>query len=234
MVIEHMTEELLNSMYEEHHKMMDAIQNILWDENQKDKHPQYYNSYTHNFLKRNAWEILFPVPQEEWFRSLQDLNQYNKEMPWPQYAPYQYSMDVLFPPNLQASALYFGYAILEDGTVKKTCFFNWMKIVNYQVMPQGVVMDPLAKLHDISVKYYVGVPLDREDLERFISRTPGHPLENYVTRKNKEEHEKRLHDSYMESYYLQMQYEPHYLPYALQEFAKANGLPFPKDQRSDN
>lgn len=63
---------------------MDSIQDILWDENQKDKHSQYYNGSTHGFLMRHAWEILFPVTEEEWFKSLQNINQYNKEMPWPQ------------------------------------------------------------------------------------------------------------------------------------------------------
>lgn len=234
MVLEKMTAELLDSMYEEHLKLMDNIQKILWDETQKDKHSQYYNTYTHSFLREHAWEILFPVPQEEWFRNLQNLNRYASEMPWPQYAPYQYSMDVVHPPEIPASALCFGYAILEDGTVKKTCFFNWMKMVDYQAMPQGIVMDPLAKIHNIPVKYYVGVDIEKSDIESFLLRTPGHPLENYVQRKNKEEHEKRLHDSYMESYYIQIQYEPHYLPRALQEFAKKHGLPFPTDQRSDN
>lgn len=143
-------------------------------------------------------------------------------------------MDVLFPPNMAASSLYFGYAILEDGTIQKTCFFNWMKIVDYQVMPQGIVMDPLAKLHNISVKYYVGVPIEKEDLQRFISRVPGHPLENYVKRKNNEEHEKRLHDTYMQAYFLQLQYEPNYFPRKLREFAEKEGLYIPEDQRSTN
>lgn len=234
MIIEKMTSELLDSMYEKHHKLMADIQGIIWDENQKDKHSQYYNSSTHGFLKEHAWEILFPVPEEEWFRNLKNLSRYNKDMPWPQFAPYQYTMDVIYPPNMTESSLCFGYAFLEDGTVKKTCFFNWMKIVNYQVMPQGIVMDPLAKLHGISVKYYVGVPIDKEDLEHFLLRAPGHPLENYVKRKRDEEHQQRLHDSYMEAYYLQMQYEPNYLPHKLQEFAKKEGLPFPKDQKSNN
>jgi hypothetical protein len=142
--------------------------------------------------------------------------------------------DVLLPPHLTPSSLYFGYAFLEDGSIVKTCFFNWMKIVEYQEMPQGIVMDPLVKVHGISVKYYIGVSIEKQDLENFLLRMPGHPLENYVARKSKEEHEKRLHDSYMDAYYLQMLHEPHYLPHKLQEFAKKEGLPFPEDQRSDN
>lgn len=234
MMIEAMTKELLDSMYKEHEKMMNSVQEILWDENQKAKHQQYYNSHTHSFLKRHAWEILFPVPQEEWFTNLQDFNRYNSEMTWPQYAPYQYSMDVVCPPNISVYALYFGYAILEDGTVRKTAFFNWMKMVEYQEMPQGIVMDPLAKIHKIPVKYYVGVSIDNEDIRNFLSRVPGHPLENYVNKKNKKEHDERLRDSYMEAYFLQMQHEPNYLPKALREFAEREGLYFPEDQRSGN
>lgn len=123
MLLQKMSKELLDTMYEEHYALMDEIQKILWDENQKEKHSEYYNISTHDFLKRQAWEILFPVPEEEWFKSLQNLNQYNKQMPWPQYAPYQYSMNVLFPPNMTVSSLYFGYAILDDGNLKKNMLF---------------------------------------------------------------------------------------------------------------
>lgn len=233
MTLGNMTKELLDEMYKEHDALMKDIQKILWDDNQKDNHPLYYNSITHHFLYEHAWEILLPVPQEEWFTTLQNLGRYNAEMPWPQYATYQYCMDVILPPEIPASSLYFGYAILEDGSVKKTSFFGWMQMVEYQAMPQGIVMDPLAKIHNIPVKYYVGIEIDKEDIQNFIlKRAPGHPLESYVERRSKKEHEERLHKSSMESYWLQMQYEPHYLPRALQEFAKKEGLPFPEDQRS--
>lgn len=234
MLIQKMSKELLDEMYQEHYALMDKIENILWDEGQKDKHSQYYNSSTHDFLRTHAWEIIFPVSQEEWFKNLQNLNWYNKAMPWPQYAPYQYSMDVLLPPNMAVSSLYFGYAVLEDDTVQKTCFFNWHKIVDYQVMPQGIAMDPLAKLHNIPVKYYVGIPVEEIDLQNFISRIPGHPLENYVNRKSEEEHQERLYDMYMESYALQMAHEPQYFPRKLIEFANENGLYVPEGQKSKN
>lgn len=233
MVLEQMTKELLDEMYKEHHTLMDSIEQILRDDGQKEKHSLYYAADTHEFLKRQAWELLFPVTEEEWFIRLQELERYNPEMPWPQYAPYQYCMDVIHPPQISASALYFGYVILEDGTVKKTCFFNWMKMVTYQAMPQGIVMDPLAKIHNIAVKYYVGVPIEKEDIANFLLRIPGHPLENYVKRKNKKEHEDRLRETYMEAYYLQMQYEPNYFPKALRDFAKEEGLWIPEDQKSD-
>lgn len=234
MLIQKMSKELLDKMYEEHYALMDEIQNIIWDEGQKEKHSQYYDSSTHDFLRRHAWEIIFPVSQEEWFKNLQNLNWYNKAMPWPQYAPYQYSMDVLLPPNMTVSSLYFGYAVLEDGTVQRTCFFNWYKIVDYQVMPQGIAMDPLAKLHNIPVKYYVGIPIEECDLQNFIFRMPGHPLENYVKRKSEEEHKKSLYNMYMEAYVLQMTHEPQYFSRKLIEFANENGLYVPEGQKSNN
>lgn len=107
-------------------------------------------------------------------------------------------------------------------------------MVGYQEMPQSIVMDPLAKIHEIPVEYYVGVPVEQEDLEAFILRTPGNPLENYVARKSKEEHEKRLEDMYMEAYCLQMAHEPHYFPKKLREFAAEKNLPFPDKQLSEN
>ena len=233
MLVDKMTQENLENMYKKHEVLMDNIQNILWDDNQKEKHSLYYNIETHCHLKEHAWEILFPVSEDEWFKNIKS-SRYEKQMSWPQYSVYQYIMDVLYPPNIPASALYFGYAILEDGSTVKTCFFQWMKMVNYQVMPQGIVMDPLAKIHKIKVSYYVGMPLENKDLENFLLRVPGHPLENYVKRKNEEEHKKRLHDSYMESYYLQMQYEPEYFPRKLIEFAKENGLYIPENQKGSN
>lgn len=161
MILESVTKEILDDMYKEHEKAMEFIRQILRDENKKDLHRNYYNLQTHNFLEKHAWEILLPVSQEEWFKSLQELKRYNDQMPWPQYATYQYCMDVALPPNISEHALYFGYAILEDNAVVRTCFFQWMKLVNYQIMPQGIVMDPLAKIHNIPVKYYVGISVEK-------------------------------------------------------------------------
>ncbi len=234
MLIDNMKSEILERMYKDHHALMDEIQNILWDEEKKDEHQLYYNSQTHGHLMRHAWEILLPVSEDEWFRNLKNFERYDKNLPWPQFSFYQYSMDVVLPPNVSVSALYFGYAVLEDGTVKKCAFFQWMKIVEYQAMPQGVVMDPLAKLHNIKIKYYVGIPVDMKDLEDFLLRIPGIPLENYVKRKKEEEHQQRLHDSYMESYYLQMSYEPQYFPRKLIEFAEKNGLYITDGQKGSN
>ncbi len=234
MLVDSINAEILDQMYKEHHVVMEKIQNILWDQEKKDEHALYFNSETHMHLREHAWEILFPVPEEEWFNNLKSFEKYNKHMAWPHYSFYQYTMDVFFPPNIPSSVLYFGYVFLEDGSVHKTCFFQWMKMVDYQEMPQGVVMDPLVKLHNIKAKYYVGIPVEIEDLQNFLNRVPGIPLENYVKRKNKEEHEQRLHDSYMESYNLQMSYSPEYFPRKLIEFAEKNGLHIPSGQKGSN
>lgn len=226
-----MTKNVLDELYVSHEILMERISKILRGEKEEEK-SKYYNLSTHSYIRRNCWEILLPLDKEEWSKTAAELNlNYEESMPWPNFSTYCYSMDVVCPPNIPFRCLYFGYAVMEDGSVVKTAFYHWYKMVNYQIMPQGIVMDPLADMKGIKPRYYIGCSVDREDIEGFIHSRKINVLERYVERKSKKEHEERLHDSYMEAYYIQMAYEPHYLPQALQEFAKKEDLPFPEDQR---
>lgn len=229
-----MTKEVLDKMYENHDVLMEKIHQILWGKDEEEK-KKYFNSETHYYIRKNCWEILLPLPKEEWSEKVTELSlRYEKVMPWPQYSSYNYTMDVLCPPFIPHICLYFGYAVMEDGTVFKSAFFHWHKMVKYQEMPQGIVMDPFADMHGIKPKYYVGSCVDKEDLENFLLTRKGNILESYAKRKNKKEHEERLHDTYMQAYFLQMAHEPNYFPKKLKEFAKKEGLWFPEEQKSSN
>lgn len=222
-------DEKLAQMYEDHSLLMQKIAGILWE---KGEDPQYYEKSTHCFLQEHAWEIMLPLPKNKWSKTFSELNKsYDQGMKWPNFTTYCYSSDVLFPPNINSSSLLFGYAIMENNTVVKTAFFEGI-VLDGISFPKSVAIDPLAELHGIKPKYYIGVSVEKEDLERFRFKKDVRVLEGYVERKNKEANKTRLYDSYIAAYHLQMAYAPNYLPRRLQEFARKNRLPFPEDQRA--
>lgn len=219
----------LEGMYKDHTLLMQSITNTLF---KKGEDPRYYDKSTHHFLKDHAWEIMLPLPKERWPKKYSELSKsFDPEMSWPNFTMYCYSSCVLFPPMMDISSLLLGYAVMEDNTVLKTTFFEGIMMDGLSY-PKSVAIDPLADMHGIKPKYYVGVSVEKEDLQRFLLNRDILVLEGYVERKNEEAHKERLHQIYMKAYEIQMTYEPHYLPRRLQEFARENGLSFPEDQRS--
>ncbi|HVY35737.1 MAG TPA: hypothetical protein VG982_00455 [Candidatus Paceibacterota bacterium] len=141
---------------------------------------RFYSRLTHRFLMDHAWEILIPAAKEERPSIFEGL-EYDNEMPWPQMTTYNYVMSVLTPPSIPWAMLTFGYAIHEGKLVRST-FFTHQKMVPYQVMPQGIVIDPMAIQKGIQPEYYIGCPVCSKDyIENFI-KMKQNPFEEYVAK----------------------------------------------------
>jgi hypothetical protein len=212
-------------MYEELNRLMEESEQVIFNGNGA----HLYDSATHYHLMKNGWEIMFPLKKELW------PDQFNEfladgNLPWPQYATYSYIMSVLCPPFIGSYNLYFGYAVI-DGKLIKTTFFAIDTIVKYQIMPQSMVIDPLCVAHGITPDYYIGCWAEKQDIDNFMVLRKN-PLELFVNRKNKQEHQERLYDSYMEAYNLQMYHEPGYFPPQLIKFCEENGLYIPPQERN--
>lgn len=230
MELDYTDEGVRNNLYAQLNKLMKEGQNHIWDKTPEAK--DLYDSPTHFFLKKEGWEIMFPLKEENWPKSFQGMaGNYNQEFKWPWFTTYCYITDVIAPPLIPHSLLYFGYAVVEDKLIRCT-FFVVQKMVEYQVMPQGMVIDPLANREGKVPSFYIGVPvLDKELILKWV-RSRRNPLEVYVEELNAKERNERVYNSYMESYYLQMQHEPNWFPADLIKFAKEENLYIPPNQRS--
>lgn len=212
-------------MYEQLSHLMKNAARAISDGNGSD----FYNSETHYYLMENAWEIMFPLEKEFWPEKFNEFLSDNN-FPWPQGTTYSYIMSVICPPFIGSYNLYFGYAVV-NGKLIRTSFFAINTIVKYQIMPQGMVIDPLCLAHNIRPDYYVGCLADKQDVDDFIISRKN-PLELFVKRKNTQEQEKKIFDSYMESYNLQMTFEPGYFPPQLIKFCEKNNLYIPAQERN--
>jgi hypothetical protein len=159
-----------------------------------------------------------------------ELN-YDSFTEWPNSTSYNYSMDVILPPSIPSSILHFGYAVLDDKLIRSSFYVTQM-MVDYQIYPQGVVIDPLAVHNGIAPSYYMGVTLDKKDINDFLI-SKKHPLETFVEKKNKRDHELRIYNSHMEGYFTQMAYEPGWFSDQLMEFAVDQGLHIPNSSHNN-
>ncbi len=212
------------SMYEELAALMEEGTQAIFDDEGK----HLYNSATHQYLKKNGWEIMFPLEKSRWPDKFNEFLA-DGNLPWPQYTTYSYVMSVLCPPFISPYSVYFGYAMV-DGKLIRTTFFAIETIVKYQIMPQAMVIDPLCLAHGIEPEYYIGCWAEKADIDNFMILRKN-PLEMFVARKNEKAHKEELYYSYMEAYNLQMFHEPGYFPYQLIEFAKENNLYIPPQKR---
>jgi hypothetical protein len=89
----------------------------------------------------------------------------------------------------------------------------------------------LCVAHGITPDYYIGCWAEKQDIDNFMVLRKN-PLELFVNRKNKQEHQERLYDSYMEAYNLQMYHEPGYFPPQLIKFCEENDLYIPPQERN--
>ena len=214
-------------MYEQVEKLMDQAASDIYSSQEKG----LYSLAVHHHLQRHAWEIMFPLGREYWPNNFCGYL-CDPSLPWPQATSYSYCMDVTCPPFLSHGYLMFGYAVL-GGKLVRTTFFSVETIVKYQIMPQAMVIDPLATHHGIVPEYYLGCRVDRCDIDNLlISRE--NPLESFVKRINEKQHKERLYNSYMEAYNLQMAYEPGWFPKQLLAFAEEYGLYVPPQERNQS
>lgn len=218
-------------MWQNLEKLMKEAQDHIWEKDEQSK--QYYNSMTHHHIDKEGWELLFPLEKEKWPKRFLNMERhYDSHMTWPGYSTYCYMMDVLAPPLIPHILLHFGYAIV-DGKLVRSTFFVVQQMVDYQEWPQGMVIDPLAIMNNIQPTFYVGCSVPKEDIQNWMIHRKN-PLEMYLERKSKKEHEERLYDSYMESYRLQILHEPGWFPEQLITFAKKENLYIPPQERKVN
>jgi phosphohistidine phosphatase SixA len=214
--------------------------NVLMDEayqhiyKKDDEAKKNYSFSAHNFIDKNNYELLFPLEKEKWpEKFLGMIDKYDRQMTWPNWTMYNYMMDVVCPPFIPISLIHFGYAVYENE-LRPVTFFVMQVMVDYQEWPQGMVIDPLAVRDGKEPDFYIGVPVDKEDIQDWVKyRKTSHPLEYHVTRKNEIEHRERIRRSYMESYYLQMAYEPNWFSHQLLKFAEEEGLYIPSPQSNE-
>lgn len=192
------------------------------------KNPDLYKEDTHLYLMEHGWKLLFSLEEKQWPENFRKLK-YDSVFVWPMYSAYCYLMDVICPPLIPHVLLHFGYAVLGDRLIK-CAFFVVQRMVDYQIMPQGMVIDPLAIRSGKKPSFYVGCPVDKEDIENFLIKKKG-PLELHVERKGREEHERQLYDSYMEAYVLQVAMAPGWFPPELIKSAEKEGLAIPRQEK---
>lgn len=200
------------------------------EDERREKTQHLFNTSTHVYLTNNAWEILLPLKHEKRGPKFQEMK-YDSLMKRPQAATYCYTMDVIAPPSIPSGILHFGYAFLDDKPIR-SAFFVVQGMVEYQIMPQGLVIDPLANQHGIKPSFYVGCSVDKEDIQNFLfSRI--NPLEAFVQKINKKANDDRLAQSYMEGYFYQMRFEPGLFSEQLMEFAVNNNLHIPYSENNN-
>ena len=219
------------------YKQLTAILEDSWtllcsedSDKRTEKTAHLFNRSTHAYLIHNAWEILLPAKPEQWNSKFKEMN-YDSQMPWPQASTYNYTMEVIAPPFIPSSMLPFGYAFVDDKPVR-SAFFVIQGMVDYQVMPQGFVIDPLVNQKGIKPSFYFGCTVEKEDIHNFLSLKKN-PLEAFVEKTNKKEHEERIYTSRMDGYYLQMQYRPDWFSEPLMKFAVNEDLPIPDSEHND-
>jgi hypothetical protein len=139
---------------------------------------RFYSAPTHQFLMEHGWEILIPAMEEEVPEVFKELH-YDDQMPWPQMTNFCYVTGVVGPPSIPWSMLHFGYAVHENKLIR-TAFFSHQKLVTYQSMPQGIVIDPLALQKGIAPDYYIGCPVCSKDYIFDFMKMKQNPLESYV------------------------------------------------------
>lgn len=215
--------EVRRKMYEELNSLMEEGRRIILEDNNN-----LYNLQTHCYLTENAWEIMFPLKKESWPNKFNEFLA-DDNLPWPQGSTYSYAMSIICPPFINFNSLYFGYAVIA-GKLIRTTFFAINIIVEYQVLPQSMVIDPLCLAHKIEPEYYIGCCVEKKDIEKFIF-VKKNPLEVFVERKKEQEHKERLYDTYIEAYNLQIYFEPGYFPPQLIKFCEENGLYVPPQKR---
>jgi len=212
---DHESEEARKEMYRERHTLMENGMEFLL--NNHGKSPDLYSTNAHMYLMEHGWELMFPLKKEEWPPDL-DSGRYIKEMKWPGWTMYNYVMDVVAPPMISHLRLHFGYAVLE-GKLVKCAFFITFRMVGYQIMPQTMVIDPLAVRDGKEPDFYIGCPVGKEDILNCLTMRK-HPLEMYVARTEAEEQERDLDVAYMEAYCWQMATHPKLCPPELKEWAE--------------
>lgn len=217
-------------MYQNLEKLLKDAEVHIFNKDEKSQH--FYNLPTHQYITKEGWELLFPLEKQNWPERFSNMERnYDPElMTWPGFTTYCYTMDVAAPPSIPSVLLHFGYAIV-DGKLVRSTFFVVQQMVGYQGWPQGMVIDPLAEIHGIQPAFYVGCNVPMEEIEHWMFNRRN-PLETYVDRKNKELHQERLHDIYMESYRQQMLHEPEWFPVGLIEFAKKENLYIPPQKKN--
>lgn len=223
--------EVRDFMYGQLKLLMDAASDHIHEKDEESK--KYYDSRTHHYLDKNGWELLFPLEKERWPDNFLEHNYMDIDQKiWPQFTTYSYMMDVIAPPLIPSILLNFGYAVVEGKLIRCT-FFVLQTMVDYQVMPQGMVIDPLAEYHGIKPSFYIGCAIyDKKYIENWMIYKKN-PLEMFVNEKNAEEHKERIRNSYMEAYNNQMMYEPEWFPEKLIKFAQEEGLSIPSGQKGD-
>ncbi|MCC6520470.1 hypothetical protein IT403_00590 [Candidatus Nomurabacteria bacterium] len=215
-------------MYLKFIELMKDARDHIYDNDEESKN--FYNSQTHHYIEKQAFELCFPLEKEKWPQKFQNMERhYEQFMIWPNYSTYCYIMDVVAPPLIPSSLLHFGYACVDNKLVRAT-FFVVQQMVKYQEWPQGMVIDPLALMYNIQPEFYVGYSVPKEDVQNWMIDRKN-PLELYLQKKSEKEHEDFIYRSYMESYMTQMTYEPEWFPSQLIEFAKKENLYIPPQKR---
>lgn len=221
------TQEVRDSMFKQLILLLEEAGGHIFNKDEESK--RFYSSDGHWYIEDNIYELMFPLEKERWPENFKNQYLEMEQMAWPQYTNYCYLMDIIAPPFIPYSLLHFGYAVV-DGKLIKTTFFVVQTMVDYQISPQGMVIDPLAEYHGIKASFYVGTPLpDKKYIEEWMN-TRKSPFEMYmmdVQKENEKKHQEKIRDSYFESYYLQMAYAPEWFPDELIEFAKKEKLHIP-------
>jgi len=195
----------------------------------KEKTKHLYNAETHVYIIHELFEIFLPI--EKWSGKLKELS-HDSLIPWPGGTTYFYSMDTVLPPNIPSGWLHFGYAFLDDKFVK-TAFYGLQTIVDFQLCPQGVAVDPIAINHGIKPSFYIGVTINKKNIENFLLTKKGNPLETFVNEENKRKHEERIRDSEREFYHTQMTYEPGWFSDELMKLAVERDWYIPPSPHND-
>lgn len=216
MTKKYVEEEYRIAMLEKRERLMRDAADCLKSNNDL----RFYGQNTHAYLDR-CGESMFPLDKEEWpdiFRGVLC----DPVMKWPYFSVYNYIMSVLAPPFVPYLSLYFGYVILDDQLIR-SAFFVTQRMVDYQDMPQGMVIDPMARRQGYKPLFYIGCFVGEDDINNFLE-SQKNPIEAYVARISKKMDERDLFNLKIEALNHQLACYPEYVTPEMEEFAQKNGI----------
>lgn len=198
----------------------------------KDK--RYYSPEAHNFLQAGAWELRLPLNKKEWPKEFKEgiiesllsgpgLSQQFQAQKVSSH--HRFIVAASHVPLIDLSTLRVGY-LFAGGQLLPTMFFEEEGFFADEKISQTMAIDPCPP--DITPEYYFGMPVEEDDLAKFIYSRED-PLESFVKR-NRNNLKKIIDDYFLELYIVQTKCDPTHFPEELIQYCQENGAPIPPQE----
>lgn len=182
---------------------------------------------SHRHLMELGWRLLLPLSKDKWPESFKKIP-VNLATAWPNQATVLYFTDDLVSGDIKINQLYFGYAVV-SGELRKASFFVTNE-PDKSIFCEAAVIDPLCVESGVNPDYYIGCSVEQEDFDNLPLATMS-PLERFVDRLRREEHQGRMNDYYDNVYRKQLGCDPGHFPAPLIDFLKEYHLFIPSQSK---